>query len=177
MATSSSDGSCTAPADFQLSSELEDPSNRLSANLLKCPLCHSSRRVFHCRQCVQNGDFTHSNAVYSERCVCAFVITSSTPTHGDTRCSLPLSLSRVAPPKLVNELSKLEPRQRGCVTRDYSMPTAVVIITDDAVFRFADKQMRLLRLKAARAQLEDKCMKILERRKQKDKLVLCTQRE
>lgn len=49
---------------------------------------------------------------------------------------------------------------------------AVVIITDDAVFRFADKQMRLLRLKAARAQLEDKCVKVLERRKQKDKLVL-----
>ncbi|EFN82376.1 beclin 1-associated autophagy-related key regulator [Harpegnathos saltator] len=103
MATSSSDGSCTAPADFQLSSELEDTSNRLSANLLKCPLCHSSRRIFHCRQCIQNGDFTHSNAVYSER--------------------------------------------------------------------FADKQMRLLRLKAARAQLEEKCVKALERRKQKDKLI------
>ncbi|XP_032664663.1 beclin 1-associated autophagy-related key regulator isoform X2 [Odontomachus brunneus] len=103
MATSSSDGSCTAPADFQLSSELEDVSNRLSASLLKCPLCHSSRRIFHCRQCIQNGDFTHSNAVYSER--------------------------------------------------------------------FADKQMRLLRLKAARAQLEEKCVKALERRKQKDKLI------
>jgi len=39
-------------------------------------------------------------------------------------------------------------------------------------FRFADKQMRLIRLKAARAQLEEKCMKALERHKQKDKLVL-----
>lgn len=53
----------------------------------------------------------------------------------------------------------------------------MVIITDDddaaaAAFRFADKQMRLLRLKAARAQLEEKCVKALERRKQKDKLVL-----
>lgn len=69
MATSSSDGSCTAPADFQLSSELEDASSRLSMNLLKCPLCHNSRRIFYCRQCVQNGDFIHSNTVYSERCV------------------------------------------------------------------------------------------------------------
>lgn len=62
--------------------------------------------------------------------------------------------------------------------RRYS--SLVVIITDDdaaaaaAAFRFADKQMRLLRLKAARAQLEEKCVKALERRKQKDKLVLYT---
>ncbi|EZA61339.1 Beclin 1-associated autophagy-related key regulator [Ooceraea biroi] len=103
MATSSSDGSCTAPADFQLSSELEDASSRLSMNLLKCPLCHNSRRIFYCRQCVQNGDFIHSNTVYSER--------------------------------------------------------------------FADKQMRLVRLKAARAQLEEKCMKALEKHKQRDKLI------
>lgn len=33
--------------------------------------------------------------------------------------------------------------------------------------------MRLVRLKAARAQLEEKCMKALERHKQRDKLVLC----
>ncbi|KAL6252082.1 hypothetical protein P5V15_015065 [Pogonomyrmex californicus] len=103
MATSSSDGSCTAPADFQLSSELEDASSRLSMNLLKCPLCHNSRRIFYCRQCVQNGDFIHSNTVYSER--------------------------------------------------------------------FADKQTRLGRLKAARAQLEEKCTKALERHKQRDKLI------
>ncbi|KAH0952400.1 hypothetical protein HN011_010263 [Eciton burchellii] len=103
MATSSSDGSCTAPADFQLSSELEDASSRLSMNLQKCPLCHNSRRIFYCRQCVQNGDFIHSNTVYSER--------------------------------------------------------------------FADKQMRLVRLKAARVQWEEKCKKALERHKQKDKLI------
>ncbi|XP_012154073.2 autophagy related protein 14 isoform X4 [Megachile rotundata] len=103
MATSSSEGSCTAPADFQLSSELEDVSSRLSVNLLKCPLCHNSRRIFYCRQCIQNGDFIHSTSVYSER--------------------------------------------------------------------FADKQLRLLRLKAARAQLEEKCMKALEKHKQRDKLL------
>ncbi|CAK9814009.1 Beclin 1-associated autophagy-related key regulator [Anthophora quadrimaculata] len=103
MATSSSDGSCTAPADFQLSSELEDASNRLSVNLLKCPLCHNSRRIFYCRQCIQNGDFIHSTSVYSER--------------------------------------------------------------------FADKQLRLLRLKAARAQLEEKCVKALDKHKQRDKLI------
>ncbi|XP_057337203.1 beclin 1-associated autophagy-related key regulator isoform X1 [Microplitis mediator] len=102
MATSSSDGSYTAPADFQLSSELEDVSSRLSVNLLKCPLCHYSRRIFYCRQCVQNGDFVHSTSVYSER--------------------------------------------------------------------FADKQLRLLRLKAARAQLEEKWTKIFEKHRQKDKL-------
>lgn len=67
MATSSSDGSCTAPADFQLSSELEDVTSRLSLNLLKCPLCYNSRRIFYCRQCIQNGDFVHSTSVYSER--------------------------------------------------------------------------------------------------------------
>ncbi|KZC11185.1 PREDICTED: beclin 1-associated autophagy-related key regulator [Dufourea novaeangliae] len=103
MATSSSDGSCTAPADFQLSSELEDVSSRLSVNLLKCQLCHNSRRIFYCRQCIQNGDFIHSTSVYSER--------------------------------------------------------------------FADKQLRLLRLKAARAQLEEKCVKALEKHKQRDKLI------
>ncbi|XP_034942631.1 beclin 1-associated autophagy-related key regulator [Chelonus insularis] len=103
MATSSSDGSCTAPADFQLSSELEDVSSRLSVNLLKCPLCHYSRRIFYCRQCIQNGDFIHSTSVYSER--------------------------------------------------------------------FADKQLRLLRLKAARAQLEEKWSKLFEKYRQKDKLV------
>lgn len=102
MATSSSDGSCTAPADFQLS-ESEDASSRLSVNLLKCPLCHNRRRIFYCRQCIQNGDFIHSTSVYSER--------------------------------------------------------------------FADKQLRLFRLKAARAQLEEKCMKALEKHKQKDKLI------
>lgn len=67
MATSSSDGSYTAPADFQLSSELEDVSSRLSVNLLICPLCHNSRRIFHCRQCIQNGDFIYSTSVYAER--------------------------------------------------------------------------------------------------------------
>ncbi|KAK2581993.1 hypothetical protein KPH14_002429 [Odynerus spinipes] len=103
MATSSSDGSCTAPADFHLSSELEDVSTRLSVNLLKCPLCHNSRRIFYCRQCIQNGDFIHSTSVYSER--------------------------------------------------------------------FADKQLRLFRLKAARTQLEEKCMKALDKHKQKDKLI------
>ncbi|XP_015117644.1 beclin 1-associated autophagy-related key regulator [Diachasma alloeum] len=103
MATSSSDGSCTAPADFQLSSELEDVSNRLSVNLLKCPLCHNNRRVFYCKQCVQNGDFVHSTSVYSER--------------------------------------------------------------------FADKQLRLLRLKAARSQLEEKWAKAFEKHRQKDKLI------
>ncbi|XP_011305651.1 beclin 1-associated autophagy-related key regulator isoform X2 [Fopius arisanus] len=103
MATSSSEGSCTAPADFQLSSELEDVSDRLSVNLLKCPLCHNNRRVFYCKQCVHNGDFGHSTPVYSER--------------------------------------------------------------------FADKQLRLLRLKAAKSQLEEKWAKAFERHRQKDKLI------
>lgn len=49
---------------------------------------------------------------------------------------------------------------------------AVVLELLLMLFRFADKQMRLVRLKAARAQLEEKCMKALERHKQRDKLVL-----
>ncbi|KAF7990810.1 hypothetical protein HCN44_000615 [Aphidius gifuensis] len=101
MATSSSDGSSTAPADFQLSSELEEVSDRLNNNLLKCPLCCNNRRTFYCKQCIQNGDFVQSTSVYSER--------------------------------------------------------------------FADKQLRLLRLKATRAQLEEKLTKTFEKYKQKDK--------
>lgn len=46
-----------------------------------------------------------------------------------------------------------------------------VIFDKLCIYRFADKQLRLLRLKAARAQLEEKCMKALERHKQRDKLV------
>ncbi|XP_031784462.1 beclin 1-associated autophagy-related key regulator [Nasonia vitripennis] len=103
MATSSSDGSCTAPADFHLSSELDDVNERLGIDLLKCPLCHNGRRNFYCRQCVQNGEFVHSISVYSER--------------------------------------------------------------------FADKQQRLMRLKVARNQLEEKCTKALEKYKQRDKLI------
>ncbi|XP_066589797.1 beclin 1-associated autophagy-related key regulator [Prorops nasuta] len=103
MATSSSDGSCTAPADFQLSSELEDVVDRLNVKLLRCPLCHNNRRIFYCRQCIQNGDFIHSSSVYSER--------------------------------------------------------------------FADKQLRFVRSKAAKIQLEEKCIKALEGPRQKDKLI------
>ncbi|XP_046607390.1 beclin 1-associated autophagy-related key regulator [Neodiprion virginianus] len=103
MATSSSDGSCAAPADFQLSSELGVVVSRLSVNLLKCPLCYNTRKIFYCRHCIHNGDFVHSTSVYSER--------------------------------------------------------------------FADKQLRLLRLKAAKSQLEEKCMKTLEKIKYKDKLI------
>lgn len=81
MATSSSDGSCTAPADFQLSSELEDVSNRLNINSVKCPLCHNNRQAFYCRQCIQNGDFMYSTSVYSERCVCLYFLLSVTSTN------------------------------------------------------------------------------------------------
>ncbi|XP_015173689.1 PREDICTED: beclin 1-associated autophagy-related key regulator isoform X1 [Polistes dominula] len=107
MATSSSDGSCNAPADFHLSSDLEEIPSRIPLNSLKCPLCHNTRRIFYCRFCVQNGDFVHSTSVYAER----------------------------------------------------------------ILFRFADKQLRLYRLKTARAQLEEKCKKALEKHKQKDKLI------
>ena len=73
MATSSSDGSCTAPADFQLSSELDDVNERLDNNLFKCPLCHNNRRNFYCRQCIQNGELVHSISVYSERYAANFL--------------------------------------------------------------------------------------------------------
>ena len=67
MATSSSDGSCTAPGDFELSSEIEEVLIRHTLNVLKCPICCKNKRNFYCRQCVQNGDFVHSTSVYSER--------------------------------------------------------------------------------------------------------------
>lgn len=47
----------------------------------------------------------------------------------------------------------------------------IIFYSDLYLNRFADKQLRLLRLKAARAQLEEKCVKALEKYKQRDKLV------
>lgn len=61
MAAISSDESCTAPEKFNLSSsnDEDDSASRLSNNL-KCQLCLRSRKRFHCRDCLRNGDFHHS---------------------------------------------------------------------------------------------------------------------
>ncbi|GLH05602.1 Uncharacterized protein GBIM_11196 [Gryllus bimaculatus] len=67
MATCDSDFSSDAPADFHLSSSTEDSCTRLSPTFEKCPLCSSQRKVFYCRQCIQNGDFVHSVRHYSTR--------------------------------------------------------------------------------------------------------------
>nr|CAD7202153.1 unnamed protein product [Timema douglasi] len=67
MATSSSGCSCDAPADFHLSSSIEDSGSRLSLALEKCPLCNRARKTFYCVQCIQNGDFFHSNNHYADR--------------------------------------------------------------------------------------------------------------
>ncbi|CAG2054163.1 unnamed protein product [Timema podura] len=67
MATSSSGCSCDAPADFHLSSSIEDSGSRLSLALEKCPLCNNARKTFYCVQCIQNGDFFHSNNHYADR--------------------------------------------------------------------------------------------------------------
>ncbi len=63
MAAMSSTESCTAPEKFNLSSSNydEDSPSRLSLNNnLRCPLCIHPRKRFHCRDCIRNGDFHHS---------------------------------------------------------------------------------------------------------------------
>ncbi|XP_034238327.1 beclin 1-associated autophagy-related key regulator [Thrips palmi] len=66
MATSGSDDSCIAPADFNLSSLIEDSTDESVAKEC-CPLCLSRQKSFHCTVCVRNGDFVLSTSPISER--------------------------------------------------------------------------------------------------------------
>ncbi|XP_067002643.1 beclin 1-associated autophagy-related key regulator [Anabrus simplex] len=67
MATSGSDYSCEAPADFHLSSSTENSGSRFTSSVEKCYLCIKPGKTFYCKQCIQNGDFVHSTGHYSER--------------------------------------------------------------------------------------------------------------
>ncbi|KAL1114784.1 hypothetical protein AAG570_007608 [Ranatra chinensis] len=62
----SSSGDSAAPLDFQISSSTED-NCKLSVQTEDCPLCLKSRRNFHCKLCIRNGDFSHSATRYGER--------------------------------------------------------------------------------------------------------------
>lgn len=66
MATSGSDDSCIAPADFNLSSLIEDSTEEVGVKE-SCPLCKSRQNSFHCTICLRNGDFVHSTLPVSER--------------------------------------------------------------------------------------------------------------
>ncbi|KAE8746410.1 beclin 1-associated autophagy-related key regulator-like [Frankliniella occidentalis] len=66
MATSGSDDSCIAPADFNLSSLIEDSTEETGVRE-SCPLCQSRQKSFHCTICVRNGDFVLSTSPVSER--------------------------------------------------------------------------------------------------------------
>ncbi|KAJ1528807.1 hypothetical protein ONE63_007184 [Megalurothrips usitatus] len=66
MATSGSDDSCIAPADFNLSSLIEDSTEETGIREC-CPLCKTRQKSFHCTVCVRNGDFVLSTSPVSER--------------------------------------------------------------------------------------------------------------
>lgn len=63
MATST-DYSYGAPADFPMTTLYVN--TKIKNQLIRCPLCYKSRKVFYCPQCIKDGDFYHSNPL-SER--------------------------------------------------------------------------------------------------------------
>ena len=67
-ASNNSDDSSNAPENFHLSSSIEEDSgSRLSVYQIKCPLCCNLKKIFHCRDCIRNGDFIHSTHHLSDR--------------------------------------------------------------------------------------------------------------
>lgn len=61
-----------APSDFNVASAHEllhgDHSDPWSGCVMRCTLCASSRRSFHCRDCVQNGNFMHTMSARMGEC-------------------------------------------------------------------------------------------------------------
>ncbi|XP_039443514.1 beclin 1-associated autophagy-related key regulator [Culex pipiens pallens] len=56
-----------APENFHISFGNEDDDSNLSGSGQRCPLCCYSRRHFHCKSCIRNGDFLHSSHHLLER--------------------------------------------------------------------------------------------------------------
>lgn len=56
-----------APENFHISFGNEDDDSNLSGSGQQCPLCCYSRRHFHCKSCIRNGDFLHSSHHLLER--------------------------------------------------------------------------------------------------------------
>lgn len=69
MAAYSSDDSCSAPTDFDISSNSELSNGRMTINYIKCPLCKKSKRIYYCRDCIRKGEFFHTLSRCSERYV------------------------------------------------------------------------------------------------------------
>ena len=67
--TSGSESSSLAPTDFRLCSSLDDSSGVISVAVEHCQLCDGTRRLFYCKDCVQNGEFVHSRSTHSDRWV------------------------------------------------------------------------------------------------------------
>ena len=63
MATSTvSLGTSLAPTDFKVCASFEDSNGAISVAVERCQLCGGNRRTFYCKDCVQNGMFTHSKS-------------------------------------------------------------------------------------------------------------------
>lgn len=56
-----------APENFHISFGPDDDDSNLSGTSMRCPLCCYSRRHFHCKNCLRNGDFLHSSHHLLER--------------------------------------------------------------------------------------------------------------
>lgn len=56
-----------APENFHISFGNDDDDSNLSGTSIRCPLCCYSRRHFHCKNCIRNGDFLHSSHHLLER--------------------------------------------------------------------------------------------------------------
>ncbi|XP_058836731.1 beclin 1-associated autophagy-related key regulator [Topomyia yanbarensis] len=56
-----------APENFHISYGNDDDDSNLSVGSVRCPLCSYSKRHFHCRNCIRNGDFLHSSHHLLER--------------------------------------------------------------------------------------------------------------
>ncbi|XP_053689583.1 beclin 1-associated autophagy-related key regulator [Sabethes cyaneus] len=56
-----------APENFHISFGNDDDVSNLSAGSMRCPVCSYSKRNFHCRNCIRNGDFLHSSHHLLER--------------------------------------------------------------------------------------------------------------
>lgn len=56
-----------APENFHISYGHDDDDSNMSAGSMRCPLCSYTKRNFHCRNCIRNGDFLHSSHHLLER--------------------------------------------------------------------------------------------------------------
>ena len=56
-----------APENFHITIENDEDGGHWSSCQAKCPLCNYSRKSFHCRSCIRDGNFVHSSHHLVER--------------------------------------------------------------------------------------------------------------